>query len=424
MNVSRVRPGVAQVFYVATPGCFAEGLMRSNKRDLLAIIMVVLLVLLSFGAGFLVNELVETQLGRGSNRDFEDEFVVFWEAWDLVDENFIGELPSGQDVTYGAARGSLQVLEDPYTIFVEPVARDEERERLRGNFGGVGVELSRNDDGVFVLVPIPGNPAEEAGILSGDILLAVDGHELTSETTVQEVAELVRGEQGTEVVLTVLHQDSDQPSDVTITRATILMPSVTYRILPEDETIGFIRLSRFTGESGKEIEEAVVKLRQDGAEHLILDLRQNGGGLRDAAVDVSDHFLDGGTVVYQANKDGDEQEYTASKGELAEGMTVVVLIDEGTASAAEIVAGALKDRERATLVGLPSFGKGSVQLVFDLSDGSSVHVTSARWLTPNRSQLDQQGLQPDIVVELTQEAIDSGRDQALEQAVAFIKQQG
>jgi len=409
---------------LAGPGCFAEGPMRSNKRDLLAIVMVVLLVLLSFGAGFLVNELVETRLGRSSNSDFDDEFAVFWEAWDRVDENFIGEMPSGQEVTYGAARGSLSVLEDPYTIFVEPIAREEERQRLRGNFGGVGIELTRDEDGVFILEPIPGNPAEEAGILSGDILLAVDGQELTPETTVQEVAELVRGEQGTEVILTVLHRDSEQPSDVTITRATILMPSVTYRLLPEDETIGFVRLTRFTGESGKEIEEAVVSLREDGAEHLILDLRQNGGGLRDAAVDVSDHFLDGGTVVFQANKDGAEEEYSAAKGELAEGMTVVVLIDEGTASAAEIVAGALKDRDRATLIGRPTFGKGSVQLVFDLSDGSSVHVTSARWLTPNRTQLDQEGLQPDIVVELTQEAIDSGIDEVLERAVAFISQQG
>lgn len=396
--------------------------MSSNKRDLLTILMVFLLVILSFATGFLVNELIETRFGRGPFNDMGDEFSVFWEAWDRIGGNYIGEVPTNQDLTYGATHGSIRVLDDPYTIFVEPVAREQERERLRGNFGGVGVELSRDENGIFILEPIPGNPAEEAGVLSGDILIAVDDHELTPETTVQEVAELVRGEEGTQVVLTVLHQGSDEPIDISVTRATILMPSVSFRILPQDDSIGYIRLSSFTGESGKEIEEAILSLRQDRAEYLILDLRQNGGGLRDAAVDISEHFLDGGTVVFQASKDGDEQEFVADKGEIAEGIPVVVLVDDGTASAAEIVAGALQDRERATLIGSPTFGKGSVQLVFDLSDGSSVHVTSARWLTPNRKQLDQQGLQPDILVELTQDAIDSGIDEILERAITFLQQ--
>jgi carboxyl-terminal processing protease len=395
--------------------------MSSNKRDLLTILMVFFLVILSFATGFLVNELIETRFGRGPFNDMGDEFSVFWEAWDRIGSNYIGEVPTNQDITYGATHGSIRILDDPYTIFVEPVAREQERERLRGNFGGVGVELSRDEDGVFTLEPIPGNPAEEAGVLSGDILIAVDGHKLTPETTVQEVAELVRGEEGTQVVLTVLHQGREESTDITVTRATILMPSVTFRILAQDDSIGYIKLSRFTGESGEEIEEAIRNLRQDGAESLILDLRQNGGGLRDAAVDISEHFLDGGTVVFQATKDGDEQEFVAEKGELAENIPVVLLVDDGTASAAEIVAGALQDRERATLIGLPTFGKGSVQLVFDLSDGSSVHVTSARWLTPNRKQLDQEGLQPDILVEITQEAIDSGIDEILERAITFLE---
>jgi carboxyl-terminal processing protease len=407
---------------LAAPGCFAEGLMSSNKRDLLTILMVFLLVILSFATGFLANELVESKFGRGPFSDIDEEFSVFWEAWDRIDSNYIGEVPTNQAITYGATHGSLRILDDPYTLFVEPVAREQERERLRGNFGGVGVELSRDDAGVFTLEPIPGNPAEAAGVLSGDILIAVDGHQLSPETTVQEVADLVRGEEGTEVVLTVLHQGSDERSDIAVTRATILMPSVSFRILTQDDRIGYIRLSRFTGESGKEVEEAILSLQEDGAQQLILDLRQNGGGLRDAAVDVSELFLDGGTVVFQANKDGDEQEFVADKGELAENMPVVILVDDATASAAEIVAGALQDHQRAALVGLPTFGKGSVQLVFDLSDGSSVHVTSARWLTPKRIQLDQQGLQPDILVEITQEATESGIDEILERAITFLQQ--
>ena len=258
--------------------------------------------------------------------------------------------------------------------------------------------------------------------MSGDILLAVDGRELTPETTVQDEAELVRGEQGTDVVLTVLHEGSDTPVSIKVTRATILLPSVTHRILDEDSTIGYIRLVRFTGESGQEIENAVMSLLDQGAEKLILDLRYNGGGLRNSAVEVSDHFLDGGIVVIQQSKDGEEEAYKASRGQLAEDIPLAVLVNEASASAAEIVAGALQDRDRAILIGQPTYGKGSVQLVFDLSDGSSVHVTSARWLTPDRRQLDVEGLQPDISVELTTEAVESGIDEVLGAAIDYFQE--
>ncbi len=397
--------------------------MTSKRRDLLTIVMIVLLAAVSFGAGFLVNELVEIRRDGGISAVAGNDFTVFWEAWEHIEDSFIGEIPAGKALTYGAARGSMSVLDDPYTLFVEPAAREQERERLRGFFDGVGVELSRNEDGKLVMEPIPGNPAEEAGILSGDILVAVDGIELTEETTIEEIAQLVRGEEGTEVILTVIHPGSNRPTDIPVIRAAILLPSVTHRILAEDETIGYIRLSRFTGESGSEVGEAIVNLREAGATSLILDLRQNGGGLRDSAIEVSDHFLDSGVVVIQLSKEADEQEFFATTGETAAGMPLVILVDESTASAAEIVAGALQDHQRATLIGLPTFGKGSVQLVFDLSDGSSVHVTSAKWLTPNRNQLDQQGLQPEIVVEITQEAIDLGRDEILERAITYLGQQ-
>jgi carboxyl-terminal processing protease len=397
--------------------------MTSKRRDLLTIVMIVLLAALSFGAGFLVNELVEIRRDGGFSTVAGNDFTVFWEAWEHIEDSFIGEIPAGKAITYGAARGSMSVLDDPYTLFVEPAAREQERERLRGFFDGVGVELSRNEDGKLVMVPIPGNPAEEAGILSGDILVAVDGIELTEETTIEEIAQLVRGEEGTKVILTVIHPGSNQPTDIPVIRAAILLPSVTHRILADDEAIGYIRLSRFTGESGSEVEQAIVNLKEAGATSLILDLRQNGGGLRDAAIEVSDHFLDSGMVVIQLSKEADEQEFFATAGETAGGMPLVILVDESTASAAEIVAGALQDHQRATLIGLPTFGKGSVQLVFDLSDGSSVHVTSAKWLTPNRNQLDQQGLQPEIEVEITQEAIDLGRDEILERAITYLGQQ-
>lgn len=237
-----------------------------------------------------------------------------------------------------------------------------------------------------------------------------------------EIAQMIRGEEGTTVILTVLHPGSAIPVDLQVTRATILLPSVTYRILDEDETIGYIRISQFTGESGQEMENAILDLRQEGAQKLLLDLRQNGGGLRDAAVDVSGHFLDSGTVVYQINKDGEEQEFIASDGQLAENMPLVVLVDNATASAAEIVAGALQDRDRAKIIGLPTFGKGSVQLVYDLSDGSSIHVTTAQWLTPDRNQINMIGLQPDIIVEPEDNASGSSSDPILDAALEYLRE--
>jgi carboxyl-terminal processing protease len=394
--------------------------MSTKSRDILTVVLVLLLTLASFAAGYFVNDFLELGNGRAGSGNQADEFVVFWEAWGKVEQSFIGDLPTDTELAYGAIRGALSILGDPYTIFIEPVVRDQERDSLRGNFGGIGATLQRNDAGDVVLTPIPGNPAEEAGIVNGDILLAVDGLEINSDMTVEEIAGIIRGEEGTAVTLTVRHPDESDQTDITIVRAVILLPSVAYQILPDNPTIGYIRLTRFSGESAGEVEGAILDLQEQGAEKLILDLRQNGGGLLDAAVDVGDLFLDEGVVLYQISRGEDEKVFTTTDETTGAEMPLVVLVDGGTASASEIVAGALQDRERAILVGTTTFGKGSVQLVYDLSDGSSVHVTSARWYTPERHQIDQQGLEPDIVVVPTEEAIANGRDEALEAAIEYL----
>lgn len=395
--------------------------MSNRVRTLLTMLMLILLASSAFVAGYFTNDFVELRSGGTIVRAASD-FDLFWEAWDLVQNNFIGELPAPKAVTYSAIRGAIGSLNDPYTVFVEPVVRMEEREQLQGSFGGIGAYLARPEDGgpVF-LEPIPGNPAELAGIVIGDILLAVDGVEITADMTVAAIVEMVKGEKGTSVVLTVLHPGESDPVDIEVERDDILIPSVTYRLLTEDEEIGYIQLTRFSGESTNEIQAALTDLMEQGADKLILDLRNNGGGLLDAAVDVADHFLDQGPVLYQQTQGEAERTYESSDETLMPDLPLVVLVNGGTASASEILAGALRDRERAVLIGQRTFGKGSVQLVFDLSDGSSVHVTSARWFTPDRHQLDQQGLEPDIAVEITQEAIDNGRDQILNRAIEFLQ---
>lgn len=396
--------------------------MSNRFRNGLTVFMLVILAISAFGAGYLTRELVN---GR-DNFTFaqaEQDMSLYYEAWNLIEQNFLGAIPQPRDVTYGAIRGSLAALDDPYTVFIEPAAREVERERLQGTFGGIGAYITRSEEtGEVLLEPIPGNPAEVAGIVAGDVLLAVNGVALSSEMTVPEIIDMVKGEKGTAVVLTVIHPGATETVDISIVRDDILLPSVVYRLIETDPTIGYIQLSRFSGESSNEVGAAIQDLQSQGALKLILDLRQNGGGLRDAAVDVVDHFLDDGPVLYLQSQEDGERVFTATTETIAPTEPLVVLVDGGTASASEIVAGALHDRGRATLVGSSkTFGKGSVQLVFDLSDGSSVHVTSARWLTPNRLQIDQSGLDPDVLVEVTQEDIDNGRDPVLDRAITFLQ---
>ena len=399
--------------------------MSNRVLNGLAVVMVVLMGAAAFAAGYLVRGEFGPLFSETRAPDetlSEDDFTLFWEAWQRIDDNFIDGLPEPRRVVYGAIRGALGELSDPNTFFIEPPDREQERIDLRGNVGGIGASLSRNEAGEVLLAPIDGNPAAEAGIQRDDVLLAIDGIAVTPEQTLGELANLIRGEKGTRVVLTVRRLGGAESQDITIVRDDILIPSVAYRLVGTNSDIGYVQLTRFSGESAGEVERALDALLAQGATRFILDLRGNGGGLLDAAVDVADHFLDDGVVLYQQSRTTAEQTYRSTDETVAPLQPLVVLIDGGTASASEIVAGALQDRQRATLIGSgPSFGKGSVQLVFDLSDGSSVHVTSSRWYTPDRHQLDQDGLVPDQVVTVTTEDVENGRDAILNAAVEFLE---
>ena len=394
--------------------------MSKNRREILTITLVIALALIAFSAGYLLNDVMRLRFGSFGITGAPDEFGIFWEAWGRIENNFLGPLPTEQQMTYGAVRGAISELGDPYTVFVEPLARDFERDSYRGNFGGIGAVLERREDGLIYLSPIPGNPAEAAGILEGDILLSVDGQEILAEMTTQDVVDMIRGEQGTEVKLNIIHVGETEPVEIAVIRDVILLPSVMFRILEESPDIGYLRLSRFSGESAGEVADALAFFEGENIEKIIFDLRQNGGGLLGAAIDVSDHFLDSGTIVYQVSHGEDENEFSATADAIAGDVELVILVDGGSASASEIAAGALQDHGRATLIGMNTFGKGSVQNVYDLSDGSSVHVTSARWFTPNRTPIDEHGLVPDILIEITAEAQADGRDEILERAVEYL----
>jgi carboxyl-terminal processing protease len=406
--------------------------MSAREQKIVVTILLICLPLASFLGGYFTNDVVRflrTQPASAEASSFTsttpaenngDELALFWEAWHLIEQNYIGNIPDSKQFTYALIRGAMASLNDPYTILLEPVAREEEVISLRGNFGGIGAYIQRNEAGEAFLLPIPGNPADAAGILEGDILLAVDGEPVTAEMPVEQIVEKVRGEKGTTVTLTVRHPEETASVDITIERGDILVPSVLARLVPDQPTIGYIQLTRFSGESANEMEKAIADLQEQGATSLILDLRGNGGGLVDSAVNIADQFIDTGVLLHQESRQDGERTFEATAGTLVGDMPVVVLIDGGTASASEILAGALQDYERATLLGTTTFGKGSVQLVYDLSDGSSIHVTSARWFTPDKNQIDQVGLTPDVIVEPSAEAQAAGRDEMLEKATELL----
>jgi len=336
------------------------------------------------------------------------------EAWGVVEGSFYGKLPTDQERTYGAVRGMVESFKDPYTMFIEPPQTELQSQQLSGKFGGIGASVRREDDGRIVLSPFPDRPAAQAGVKEGDVLIKIDSTPIISDTKFEAVTALLRGEVGTPVKVEV--DRSGQPLAFSITRAEISVPSVTWRMLGQAPGVGYIKLNIFAQTSKDELVKGIEDLRKQGAQKLIFDLRDNGGGLLDSAIDVASQFIDG-VVVSEKHRNGSQQDFKAEATGAARDLPLVVLVNGGTASASEIVSGALQDRGRAVLVGQKTYGKGSVQNVVGLSDGSSVHVTVAEWLTPKGRQLTGNGLDPDVAVEVTQDDVDNGRDPQLDRAI-------
>jgi carboxyl-terminal processing protease len=373
-----------------------------------------------YGTGFGAYQLWQRQQNPQRSHDsLQEQLNVFWEAWRVLEQDFFGELPSAQERTYGAIHGVLVLLDDPYTIFVEPQPRELERDHMRGSFGGIGVDIWYDAEGRLVLSPYPDSPAAEAGILAGDILLAMDGQQITPETTIDDVRAYLHGEQDTLVTLTLMRLDDDgspTPSfDLAVTRREIRVPSVTWRSLDRAPSVGYIHIQGFTERTDEEVIDAINGLKEKESAGLVLDLRDNYGGLISPAVDVASQFLRDGAVMIEERRNAEEKTYPVRPGGIALDSPMVVLINGNTASAAEIVAGALQDHERAPLIGERTFGKGSVQLIYDLSDGSSLHVTTAIWLTPDRHRIEGRGLTPDVIATQSEGPQDAQLDYAIEQ---------
>ncbi|MFZ5917534.1 MAG: S41 family peptidase [Chloroflexota bacterium] len=398
--------------------------MRSFSTRMVLAVAVLTITLLGFLAGFGTNWfLFHLQRVQTTQQQEPEPFGVFWEVWHILERDFIGALPDDRQMVYAAVRGVVALLDDPYTSFVEPQPRELERHDLEGRFGGIGAWVEQQGSGIFVLTPMRDRPAAQAGIVDGDILVAVDGLEITPEMTMEEVLSLIRGPVDTRVSITVRRNDPPELLVFEIVRQEFEVPSISWKLLEEDPAIGYIKLDLFTERTAGELEEALGDLQIQGATQLVLDLRDNGGGLLQSAIDVSSQFLADGVVLYEQKRGGEETFYPVTSSGSTVELPLVILVNAGTASASEIVAGAIQDQGRGLLVGERTFGKGSVQLIYDLSDGSSLHVTAARWLTPNRHQIDGLGLTPDIEATLTQQDRATGRDPQLQAAIQALRQQ-
>lgn len=331
------------------------------------------------------------------------QFSVFWEAWELASKRFVDpEAIDPGEMTSGAVNGMLDSLGDSgHTRFLSAEEARQWEESLRGSFEGIGAYIDVRNGRTIIVAPIEGSPAEQAGLRAGDVILAVNG-EPTAGWSVDELRAKVRGPSGTSVTLRVLHPGESVPVEVTVMRAQVVVPSVNWRMLPDD--VALIRLSSFDDDAGKELREALTDARRQGARAVILDLRNNPGGLLDQAVEVASQFLpEGTTVLIEENRQGERKVTRARRGGVALDLPLVVLINENSASSAEIVSGALQAAGRAVLIGETTFGTGTVLTPYRLSDGSRLLLGTQQWLTPDERAIRGQGIEPDELVVLGDE---------------------
>lgn len=372
---------------------------------------------LSFGLGFIVNGYaLSPEIGTQAQESVE-RFKLLQEVYELVDHTYLRSLPEDPKMEYGSIRGMLEILGDPTTLFIEPPVAQGEADALAGTYGGIGVQVRRLESGEFAVYPYQDSPAAREGLQDNDILVGINDIAIELDMQIDVINQMLRGEviDNNGVNLRIERSDDDS-LEVFVPFEVINVPSVTFRITSEDNHIGYIQILRFTNRTPDEVNDAATNLHENDIQGLILDLRNNSGGLLIESIEVADQFLSEGVIAVEQSQDSRDV-FTAEAGSIVdETIPIVVLVNKGTASASELVAGALQDNGRGVLIGQSTYGKGTVQQIFPLSDGSSVHITSAEWLTPNESAIASIGLTPDVVM-IPDE---NGRDVEFGEAIRYL----
>jgi carboxyl-terminal processing protease len=416
-----------------------------NKKVLwivLALFVAGALVVGSFSGGFIVARLLPADISQaiptlapqdtpapqaspppsgdrgGTPEELQATFQPFWEAWDIVHQRYVDQPLDDTALMRGAIRGMMAALGDAHSAYLDPQEYQEAEASISGEYEGIGAFVDTTKDYLTVVSPIAGSPAERAGLQPGDQIIAIDGEDMTGVPP-ELARQKVLGPAGSTVHLTILREGVEQPMEFEIVRAHITIPAVESRMLDGD--IAYLNLSIFGDNAAAELRNALAGLMAQHPQGLILDLRNNPGGIVPVAVQIASEFIGTGVIIYEQQSDGTRTPTNALSGGLATEIPLVVLVNEGSASASEMVAGAIQDHARGKLVGVTTYGKGSEQNWVPLSnDQGAVLVTFVRWLTPNGHVIDKVGLTPDMVVQMTEEDYASGRDPQLDAAVQLL----
>ena len=356
----------------------------------------------------------------GNSQDFADlpsEFNRLAEVWALLEaEHIDGDHLDATALSEGAIRGMVQALDDPYASYLDPQQFEVESQDFKGFFEGIGAQVGMREGRLTIIAPMPDTPAEQAGIRPGDVILEIDG-ESTVNISLLEAVSRIRGEKGTSVELLVLHLDESNPVPIMVERGVIQLNSARFSML--DNGIGYLRIFNFAENTNDEVKKALEELQEAQGVGLVLDPRNNPGGLLRSVVDVTSQFVDDGLVLYEIDAQGKRTDWKVSSGGKGQDIPMVVLINQFSASASEVLSGSLMDHERATVIGTTSFGKGSVNTLRPLSDGSGLYFTIARWYTPNGTLIEGKGITPQVVVEAMPDGDD---DVQLDRAIEILEQ--
>ena len=355
-------------------------------------------------------------------------FDLFWEVWNILESKYVEkDVSTEEEKVYGAIKGLVSSYEDPATVFLTPEETESFNDSNEGKlFQGIGAELGYLDGAIIIVTPLDGSPAKEAGIRAGDYILAIDDYEVKSGDNVYEIVQKIRGDAGTVVTLEVLHKGEFEPVKIEITRGEITVPSMELSYVGDKKDIALVDITRFTEASLSEWnaawDEVVDDIQKSKVSKILIDLRANPGGYFNAAVYAADDFLDTGKVISkQEDGDGNVQTFDAESGGRLLGKKIVILVDEGSASASEIFSGALQQNGVATVVGVETYGKGTAQTVLDLRGGASIHITVLKWLLPDGSWLNRDNpIKPDVIVENTVEDFVKGVDKQYNEALKLI----
>ena len=382
------------------------------------VFVIVLCLAIGFGGGFSYNKYQAH--GFDATVPQEVNLDTFWQVWNLIHENYVdkGSLKT-EDLVNGAIDGMVGAIGDPHTVFFPPKESKAFAEQIKGAFGGVGIEIGNRDGLLTVIAPITDTPAARAGVLAGDKILKIDD-KTTEGMSIEEAVSLIRGTVGTSVTLSIARGTSGTLKPYKLTRETIKIPAVKWEMV--DGNVAHLEVLVFNQNVDQEFHKAAVEITKSGAKKIILDLRNNPGGLLDSAVNLAGYFQDEGqTVTIEREGNGSEHVFKSPRNGLLKNYPVVVVINKGSASASEILAGALRDNRNITVVGETSYGKGSVQDIFNLPKGASIKITFAKWFTPKGTSIDKNGIEPNIKVERSEEDFKNDKDPQLDKAREVIK---